>query len=166
MSESMQSVSNSRSRDEPITPGPWTYGVRRDGSIWISRGDPKRGPHYQADFCGTEADARLTCAAPLLLQAAEAHAAWAYAEEGHGLNSTFNERMELCNYAEFLTNNALALMRGETLPDRYDGFPRIVVQFPYAYVDQADAEQARASVDRLLAAYREALRIATAEAAV
>jgi hypothetical protein len=146
--------------NEPmLTPGPWTYGVRRDGSIWISRGDPKRGPHYQAEFCGTEVDARLTCAAPLLLQAAEAHAAWAYAEEGHGLNSTFNERMELCNYAEFLTNNALALMRGEALPSEYEGVPRIVVQFPHAYLDRADADEARASVDRLLTAYREALRI-------
>jgi len=143
-----------------LTPGPWNYGIRRDGSIWISRGDPKRGPHYQADFCGTEADARLTCAAPLLLQAAEAHAAWAHAEEGHGLNSTFNERMELCNYAEFLTNNALALMRGEALPAEYEGIPRIIVQFPFAYVDRADAAEARASIDRLLAAYREALRIA------
>lgn len=163
MSESMQSVSNSRSRDEPITPGPWTYGVRRDGSIWISRGDPKRGPHYQADFCGTEADARLTCAAPLLLQAAEAHAAWAYAEEGHGLNSTFNERMELCNYAEFLTNNALALMRGETLPKEYKGVPRIVVRFPLAGIERIEESEIRASVDRLLAAYREALRIAPVE---
>lgn len=152
--------------NEPmLTPGPWTYGVRRDGSIWISRGDPKRGPHYQADFCGTEADARLTCAAPMLLQAAEAHAAWAYAEKGHGLNSTFNERMELCNYAEFLTNNALALMRGEALPAEYQGVPRIVVQFPHAYLDRADADEARACVDRLLAAYREALRIAAEQPA-
>jgi hypothetical protein len=146
-----------------ITPGRWTYGVRKDGSIWISRGDPGRGPHYQADFCGTEADARLTCAAPMLLQAAEAHAAWAYAEEGHGLNSTFNERMELCNYAEFLTNTALALMRGETLPAKYEGVPRIVVRFPLACIDRAEEDQVRASVDRLLAPYREALCIAPAE---
>ncbi|NPT59712.1 hypothetical protein [Paraburkholderia elongata] len=145
------------------TPGPWTYGVRKDGSIWLSLGDPKSGPHHQFDFYGNEADARLVCAGPMLLQAAEAHAAWAYAEEGHGLNSTFNERMELCNYAEFLTNNALALMRGEELPAEYEGIPRIVVRFPLAYLDRADAEQARASVDRLLAAYREALRIAVAE---
>lgn len=162
MSESMQSVSKSRSRDELITPGPWTYGVRRDGSIWLSRGDPKTGPHYQSDFYGTEADVRLICAAPLLLQAAEAHAAWAYAEEGHGLNATFNERMELCNYAEYLTNNALALMRGETLPAEYEGIPRIVVRFPLASVECIDEQQIRASVDRLIAAYREALRIAPA----
>jgi len=147
----------------PITPGPWTYGVRKDKSIWISRGDLKQGPHYQSDFCGTEADARLTCAAPMLLQAAEAHAAWAYAEEGHGLVSTFNERMELCNYAEFLTNNALALMRGEKLPAEYEGIPRIVVRFPLVSVGRVDETEIRASVDRLLTAYREALRIAPAE---
>jgi hypothetical protein len=145
--------------DQPITPGPWKYGVRCDGSIWISRGDSKRGPHYQADFCGTEADARLTCAAPILLQAAEAHAAWAYAEEGHGLYSTFNERMELCNYAEFLTNKALAMMRGEPLPAEYEGIPRIVVRFPLVGIGRVDEDEIRASVDRLLAAYRDALKL-------
>lgn len=46
-----------------LTPEPWGYGVRRDGSIWISRGDQRVGQHYQADFAGTEDDARLTCAA-------------------------------------------------------------------------------------------------------
>lgn len=46
-----------------LTPEPWGYGVRRDGSIWISRGHACTGPHYQADFAGTEDDARLTCAA-------------------------------------------------------------------------------------------------------
>jgi hypothetical protein len=141
-----------------LTPAPWTYGVRKDGSIWLSLGDPTRGPHHQFDFYGTEADARLTCAAPILLQAAEAHAAWAYAEEGHGLISTFNERMELCNYAEYLTNKALAMIRGELLPTDYEGLPRIVVRFPLASVERAEENEIRASVDRLLAAYREALK--------
>ncbi|MDQ7981914.1 hypothetical protein QYH69_32340 [Paraburkholderia sp. SARCC-3016] len=145
-------------KEAMLTPGPWTYGVRKDGSIWISRGDPKTGPHYQADFCGTEADARLSCAAPLLLQAAEAHAAWAYAEEGHGLVSTFNERMELCNYAEYLTNKALAIMRGEPLPETHEGVPRIVVRFPLVGISRVDESEIRSSVDRLLAAYRDALK--------
>lgn len=51
------------------TPGPWKYGVRKDKSIWISLGDPVKGPHHQGDFFGTENDARLTVAAPDLLEA-------------------------------------------------------------------------------------------------
>ena len=54
------------------TKGEWKYGVRRDGSIWISRGEPATGPHYQSDFCGTEKDAALTCAAPELYEVVDA----------------------------------------------------------------------------------------------
>lgn len=144
------------------TPGPWTYGVRKDGSIWLSRGDPKTGPHYQSDFHGTVADVRLIVSAPLLLAAAEAHAAWSWAEESHGATSTHSERMELCNYAEFLTNKALAAAAGEPFPDEYDGVPRIIVRFPCAYLDRSEASEAQAIVDRLLTEYRAAMRIAVA----
>lgn len=51
------------------TPGPWKYGVRKDKSIWLSLGDPVKGPHHQGDFFGTEKDAALTIAAPELLEA-------------------------------------------------------------------------------------------------
>lgn len=51
------------------TPGPWSYGVRKDGSIWLSLGDYKTGPHYQGDLVATPDDARLICAAPDLLKA-------------------------------------------------------------------------------------------------
>ncbi|MGU3496126.1 hypothetical protein ACLBXM_18955 [Xanthobacteraceae bacterium A53D] len=51
------------------TPKPWVVGRRADGSAWISRGNPALGAHNQADFAGTEEDARLTCAAPDLLEA-------------------------------------------------------------------------------------------------
>ena len=53
------------------TPGEWSYGVRRDGTIWLSIGDPKQpgAAHHQGEFCGTEADARLTVSAPKLLEA-------------------------------------------------------------------------------------------------
>ncbi|QRY69145.1 hypothetical protein JVX98_13050 [Ensifer sp. PDNC004] len=49
------------------TPGPWTFGVRRDKSMWLSIGDPAKGPHYQADLYASEDDARLIVAAPELL---------------------------------------------------------------------------------------------------
>lgn len=51
------------------TPGPWKYGVRRDNSIWLSIGDPAKGPHRQGDLYASEADARLIAAAPELLEA-------------------------------------------------------------------------------------------------
>lgn len=54
------------------TPGPWEYGVRGDGSIWLSIGDPIKGRHYQGDVNVYEADARLICAAPDLLAALKA----------------------------------------------------------------------------------------------
>ena len=51
------------------TPGSWTYGVRKDGSIWLSIGDYQTGTHYQGDVVCSEADARLIAAAPDLLEA-------------------------------------------------------------------------------------------------
>ncbi len=49
------------------TPKPWKYGVRKDGSIWLSLGNPELGAHYQGDLVATEADAKLIAAAPDLL---------------------------------------------------------------------------------------------------
>ena len=51
------------------TPGPWEYGVRDDGSIWVSAGNIRHGAHWQGDFPGTKADARLVASAPDLLVA-------------------------------------------------------------------------------------------------
>ena len=63
---------------EMHTPAPWTYGVRPDGTIWLSLGDPRRpgAEHHQGDFFGTEADARLIAAAPELLHACEQAVVW------------------------------------------------------------------------------------------
>lgn len=59
------------------TPGPWNYGVRADGSIWLSLGCPTKGPHYQGDLVSTVPDAKLIHAAPDLLKAAsEVCEAW------------------------------------------------------------------------------------------
>ena len=41
------------------TPGGATYGVRPDGTIWLSIGDWSKGAHHQFDFNGSEPDARL-----------------------------------------------------------------------------------------------------------
>jgi hypothetical protein len=54
-----------------FTPGPWTYGVRKDRSIWLSIGDPACC-HYQGDLVASEADARLICAVPEMFEALEA----------------------------------------------------------------------------------------------
>lgn len=51
------------------TPEPWEYGVRKDKSVWLSLGNPTTGPHFQGDLYASEADARLVCAAPLMLRA-------------------------------------------------------------------------------------------------
>jgi hypothetical protein len=56
------------------TPGPWVYGVRDDGSIWLSLGDFRTGPHFQGDLVASEDDARLICAAPDLLALARRYA--------------------------------------------------------------------------------------------
>jgi len=51
------------------TPKPWVIGTRKDGSRWLSMGDPVSGPHFQGDLHSSEADARLIAAAPDLLAA-------------------------------------------------------------------------------------------------
>jgi len=52
-----------------FTKGPWEFGVRADGSLWLSIGDPRTGRHYQADLHCSEADARLIVASPKIYEA-------------------------------------------------------------------------------------------------
>lgn len=54
-----------------FTPGPWHYGVRPDGSMWLSLGNPSKGPHYQGDLVATVADANAIIAARDLYVALE-----------------------------------------------------------------------------------------------
>lgn len=54
---------------DALTPAPWKYGVRKDGSIWMSLGNPETGPHRQFDWHGTEKDAAFTVAAHAMYEA-------------------------------------------------------------------------------------------------
>ena len=47
MSEQLLAEIEARAK---ATPGPCEYGIRRDGSMWMSIGDPAKGPHIQADW--------------------------------------------------------------------------------------------------------------------
>lgn len=58
------------------TPRCWRYGVRPDGTMWLSLGDPVKGPHRQGDLHASEEDAQLIIAAPYLLEAAKEVYAW------------------------------------------------------------------------------------------
>ena len=51
------------------TPGPWKLGTRKDGSMWMSLGDPASGRHSQFNFDGFEDDGRLMISAPDMYEA-------------------------------------------------------------------------------------------------
>jgi hypothetical protein len=151
------------------TPGPWNYEQADscclkgpiDFFIRIYAEDP--GPENDftiglvrdADGPTREAHARLVAAAPLMLQALEAHQAWAWAEGSSPRISTFNENMELCQYANWLTAKALAAVNGHPVEVEYEGVPHMTV-WPTVGIDRAEQGEAQAIVDRILAAYRAA----------
>ena len=58
--------------------------------------------------------------------ALEAHELWEKAEREH--LGSFHQRMELCNYAEWLTRKALAAVRGQQFEEEYEGVPRIILE--------------------------------------
>jgi len=68
-------IAELRRLEAEATPGVARYGVRTNGSIWISIGDLISGPHRQFDFDGPEAEAALYVAMrnalPELLMALE-----------------------------------------------------------------------------------------------
>lgn len=72
-----------------ITTGEWLYGVRSDGSIWLSLGDPVTGPHFQGDLAASEDDARLLTAAPKLLTALKL--VWSMLDDGRIVRNTAND---------------------------------------------------------------------------
>ena len=91
-----------------------------------------------------------------LLAACEAHAAWAWAEHNHA-QATFHERMELSQYAEWLTQRALLVAAGcNPESEKYRGVPQLIV-WPGVNLTRIGADDARMLVSRLLAAYRAAI---------
>ena len=107
----------------------------------------------------TEAALRARCevlerANATLREACEAHAAWSWSEhaEKHA-GTTFDERMELCNYAEWLTARALSIDSGDPAGEAYRGVPHMIV-WPTVGIDRADAIEASDIVTRVLVEWR------------
>lgn len=88
----------------------------------------------------------------MALEAVEAHLAWTWAEHAGSKLSAFSERVELCNYAEWLSARAMQ----SCAPTEYMGIPKILV-WPDVLLHRATAEEARAIVDRILCDYRKSL---------
>lgn len=70
-------------------------------------------------------NSKLMAAAPLLLEASMVCHAW-HRSESQSLG-TFNERMELCNYSEWLTRKALSAALGEPFDEPYEGIPHLLL---------------------------------------
>lgn len=152
------------------TPGLWTWNnycndvspEDPQACVLVSHGTANRGyvPTVEIielaeDFTIDPANARLIASAPLMLQALEAHQAWTWAEDASPRISTFNENMELCRYANWLTARALAAINGHAIEAEYEGVPHMTV-WPTVGIDRAEQDEAQAIVDRILAAYRAA----------
>jgi chromosome segregation ATPase len=60
----------------------------------------------------------------LLREAVEADVLWHDSEDNHK-TTTFDERMDLCHYSEWLAKRAI----GRDVPDEYEGIPRLVLRF-------------------------------------
>ena len=88
--------------------------------------------------------------------ACEAHAAWSWAESKRLSESSFNERMELCKYAEWLTACALSIESGDPSGEEYRGVKHLIV-WPNVHIQQASGAAAQDLVDDLIADWRAAL---------
>jgi hypothetical protein len=151
------------------TPGPWLQSHRPNGTgmyntqVYTSDGQTICTLHWYPrpkdanGAIGTyrEDNARLIAASPEMLEACEAHTAWAWAEKNHS-SSTFNERLELCNYSNWLTQKALAKVQGKTPEDAYSGVPHMIM-WPDPHIARADQEAAQAIVNRLIGEWRASL---------
>lgn len=86
------------------------------------------------------------------LEACEAHAAWFWAEHESPKSTTFEERVELANYSEWLTAKAL----NRSAPEKYQGIPKMLI-WPECRIHRGSAEEVRAIVDAVLDKYRAAI---------
>ena len=92
--------------------------------------------------------------------ALEAHLAWSYAEEQPmPKSSTWEERMDLCKYAEWATLEALGYN-----PEKFVGVPHFqMIVWPCCDVKRVSEETIKTVVQRLVAEARAALGPAEGE---
>ncbi len=137
------------------TQGPWMINFDPDDDDWpleIVTSDRDHRVAFPATN-GNPADAYLIAAAPDMLAALDAHAAWSLAEE-NGSGVTWEGRSELANYANWLTRKARALAAGKTFEEPYKGVPHMIV-WPQAEIQRASEDIAADLVRMMLAEERQ-----------
>ena len=90
------------------TPEPWEVGLRRDGSIWLSLGNPASGRHYQGDIVCTFSDAKLMASAVKLYEALDELLCWL----GPGSAASLGANCETLMEAKDKAIAAIARARG------------------------------------------------------
>jgi len=140
------------------TPGPWVVDHANydyiaklvDGVYeYIACVETLRWSTTSRDQEEMKANGRLIAAAPDMLAALDAHAAWALAEES-GSGVTWEGRSELANYASWMTRKARALATGQTFDEPYEGVPHMIV-WPQAEIHRASEDIAAEMVRQVLA---------------
>lgn len=96
-----------------------TYGVREDGSVWISLGNPKTGPHCQFDLMG-EFEAKLICNAFARVKALEdvVEIAWDHRDMSHTYHCELVSRADkksecICGTTKYLDALGSAIAKKE-----------------------------------------------------
>lgn len=78
----------------------------------------------------------------LAVKALRAHRAWDLAERTN--IGTFHDRMELCNYAQWLTEKTLRLIDGEPEGEPFEGVPRLLLNPATFVVDRVTIDEGAA----------------------
>lgn len=142
------------------TPRPWETRpdepatiVRHDGLVVAMALRGSRDVPGEVALANAALIVRAVNAHDALVEAAEAHRAWSYAEK-HSIG-TFNARCCLCAHAESLTLEALAMVNGDE-PPAYKGAVGLVV-WPYVARTETDRETGRDLVRQCLEHERAAI---------
>lgn len=125
-----------------------------DGGNELSKWIVKDAAGHITILTADEFQEKFEAAAPVALmrKALRAHRAWHAAEdEIHRNLTTFNERMVLCNFAQWLT----AKVFGHA--EDYNGVPRLVVIWPRVEIRREEVAEAEALVERIMAAVEAAM---------